>query len=467
MSQEFDLTVVGGGPGGYTCAIRASQLGLKVALIEKRKTLGGVCLNIGCIPSKALLESSEHYSQAQHDFKNHGIDLSSVKLNLSQMMKRKEKVVDELTKGVEFLMNKNKVKVFFGEGTFASENEIKVKLNDGGEETLKSKNFVVATGSDSNPLGFKIDEKKIISSTGALELTEVPKKLYVVGGGVIGLELGSVWSRLGSEVTVVEYAKNIAGNTDRAVVKTLQRSLEKQGIKFMLGYKVNSATETSKGLELEIEEVSSGKKEKHESSVVLISAGRLPYTKNLGLEKTKATTDKRGFIEVNHNYQSASPHIYAIGDVIPGPMLAHKAEEEGVCVAEIIAGQKGHVNYKTVPSVIYTWPEVASVGLSEEEAKKEYGKVKVGKFPFSANGRAKALGFTEGFAKVVAKTDNDEILGIHIIGPRASDMLGEAVVAMEFGGSAEDLALSFHAHPTLSEVLREAALDVDKRARQM
>lgn len=465
--QEFDLVIIGAGPGGYTSAIRASQLGLKTAIVEKGKTLGGTCLNIGCIPSKALLESSEHFSQAQHDFKNHGIDVSSVKLNLSQMMKRKNKIVTDLTNGVKFLMNKNKVTTFFGTGSFTSDTELNISLNDGKSKTIKAKSFIIATGSAPNPLGFNIDEKKIVTSTGALELENVPKKLYIIGGGVIGLELGSVWVRLGAEVTVVEFSKSIAGNTDKAIVKALHKSLEKQGIKFMLGHKVKSARETKKGISLEIENVTSGEKEKHECDVVLVAAGRVPYTQNLGLENTSVKVGDRGAIEINAHFQTAAPNIFAIGDVIPGPMLAHKAEEEGVCIAEMLAGQAGHINYKTVPSVIYTWPEVATVGITEEEAQTQFGKIKVGKFPFSANGRAKALGCTEGLVKVISKADNDELLGVHIMGPRASDMIAEAVVAMEFGGSAEDLARSFHAHPTLSEVMREAALDVDKRARQM
>lgn len=465
--QEFDLVIIGAGPGGYTAAIRASQLGLKTAIVEKSKTLGGTCLNVGCIPSKALLESSEHFSQAQHDFKNHGIDVSSVKLNLDQMMKRKSKIITDLTNGVAFLMNKNKVATFFGAGSFLNENELKVTLNAGGEETIKGKNFIIATGSAPNPLGFNIDEKKVVTSTGALELETVPKKLYVIGGGVIGLELGSVWKRLGSDVTVVEYGKTIAGSMDKAVNKAFKRSLDKQGLNFMLGHKVNTATEKGKGLTLEIENVDSGAKENVDCDVVLVAAGRMPHTQGLGLENTLVKTNDRGFIEINPQFQTGSSNIFAIGDVVPGPMLAHKAEEEGVCIAEMLSGQAGHINYKTVPWVIYTWPEVAWVGQTEEEAKAEFGKVKTGKFPFSANGRAMALGCTEGMVKVISRVDNDELLGVHILGPRASDMIAEAVVAMEFGGSAEDLARSFHAHPTLSEAMREAALDVDGNARQM
>jgi dihydrolipoamide dehydrogenase len=465
--QEFDLVVIGAGPGGYTNAIRASQLGLKTAIVEKMKTLGGTCLNIGCIPSKALLQSSENFVQAQHSFKDHGIDLKSVKLNLPQMMKRKEKVVSELTGGVAFLMNKNKVTTFFGSGSFVNDNELKVKLNDGGEESLKAKNFIIATGSEPNPLGFEIDEEKIVSSTGALDLKEVPKELVVIGGGVIGLELGSVWSRLGSNVTVIEFSKNIAGPTDKAIVKALHKSLEKQGLKFKLGHKVNSVKKLESGLELEVENVADGSKEKQKCDVVLVSAGRRPFTKGLGLENTSVKLDDRGRVEISDNFQTSAPNIFAIGDVVKGPMLAHKAEEEGVCLAEMLAGQAGHINYKTVPSVIYTWPEVATVGLTEEDAKAQFGKVKVGKFPFSANGRAKAMGFTEGMVKIISKQDTDELIGVHIFGANASDLITEAVVVMEFGGSAEDLARSFHAHPTLSEAVREAALDVDKRARQM
>lgn len=465
--SEFDLVIVGAGPGGYTGAIRASQLGLKVAIVEKRKTLGGTCLNVGCIPSKALLESSEHFAQAQHDFKGHGIDVSGVKLNLKQMMSRKTKVVSELTKGVEFLMNKNKVSVFFGEGRFKGDNELEVNLNSGEKQSLKSKNFMIATGSDVNSLGFEIDEKNIVSSTGALELEKVPKRLTVIGGGYIGLELGSVWQRLGTQVTVVEYGNRIAGTMDSTLAKALHKSLTKQGLLFLLGHKVNSAKKNKKEIEIEIENVKTGEKTTETTDVVLVSAGRIPYTANLGLENTTVQMDERGFIKVNENYQTNSPSIYAIGDVIPGPMLAHKAEEEGVAVAEILAGLGGHVNYHTVPGVIYTWPEVASVGFTEDQLKEQGASYKVGKFPFSANGRAKALGFTEGMVKVLSRKDNDQLLGVHIMGPRASDMISEAVVAMEFGGSAEDLARSFHAHPTLSEAVREAALDVDKRARQM
>ena len=463
----FDVVFIGAGPGGYIGAIKSAQLGLKTALIEKRKTLGGTCLNVGCIPSKALLQSSEHFSQARHEFKDHGINFSSVKLNLEKMMERKSKVVAELTQGVEFLMNKNKVRVFFGEGSFKNSKELEVKLNKGGSQIIESKAFVISTGSAANHLDFDIDEEQIVTSTGALELTSVPKKMIVIGGGVIGLELGSVWARLGSEVKIVEFTDKIAATCDSAIIKSLERSLKSQGLEFLKGHKVNHAEKNKKGqLDVEIENVASGEKTKNTCDVLLVAAGRIPFTASLGLENTKVKVNERGFIKVDNTFKTDEDNVYAIGDVIPGPMLAHKAEEEGVCLAEILAGHRASVNYKTVPSVIYTWPEVAWVGLTEEEAKAKY-KVKVGRFPFLANGRAKANGFTEGMVKIIAHKDTDELIGVHIIGPNASDLLAEATMAMEFGGSAEDIARAFHAHPTLSEAIREAALDVNKSARQM
>ncbi len=465
--EEFDLVIIGAGPGGYTSAIRASQLGLKTAIIEKEKTLGGTCLNVGCIPSKALLQSSEFFSQAQHDFKNHGIDFSSVKLNLSQMMKRKNKIVSDLTTGINFLMNKNKITTLFGTASFLNNKEILASLNNGDVKNIKAKNFIIATGSTPNSLGFNIDEKKIVSSTGALNLPTVPKKLYVIGGGVIGLELGSIWARLGSKVTIVEFEENIANGIDKSIVQTLHKSLEKQGLEFMLGHKVNSLVETKNSLNLKIQNLSKKSIKTHDCDIVLVATGRIPYTKGLGLENTCVELNKRGAIKVNSCFQSSASNIFAIGDVIQGPMLAHKAEEEGVCIAEILAGQAGHVNYKTIPSVIYTWPEVASVGLTEEEASSQFKKIKVGKFPFSANGRAKALGCTQGMVKIISKAHSDEVVGVHIIGPNASEIIAEAVITMEFQGSTEDIARSFHAHPTLSEAIREAALDVNKCARQL
>ncbi len=467
-TESFDVVFIGAGPGGYTGAIKAAQLGLKTAIVEKRKSLGGTCLNIGCIPSKALLQSSEKFAEAKHDFKNHGIDLSSVKLNLDKMMERKSKVVTELTKGIEFLMNKNKVTVFFGEGSFKNSTDLEVSLNAGGATTLKAKSFIVSTGSAPNHLNFDIDEETVVTSTGALELKKVPKKMIVIGAGVIGLELGSVWTRLGSKVKVIEFSDKIASTCDGAIIKSFERSLKSQGMEFLKGHKVNKADKNTKGqLEVEIEEVTTGAKTTEVCDVLLVAAGRIPFTASLGLENTKVVKDERGFIAVNESFQTDDENIYAIGDVIPGAMLAHKAEEEGVCIAELLSGHRAKVNYKTLPSVIYTWPEVAWVGLTEEEAKRDFGKVKVGKFPFTANGRAKANGFTEGMVKMIAHPETDELIGAHIIGPNASDLLSEVTMAMEFGGSAEDVARAFHAHPTLTEAVREAALDVDKSARQM
>ena len=466
----FDLVIIGAGPGGYTSAIRASQLGLKVALVEKRKTLGGTCLNIGCIPSKALLESSEYYVQSLKDFKNHGIEIKSVKLNLKKMMERKDQVVQNLTHGVEFLMKKNKVQTFFGHGQIKSKNEVQVKYENGKSEILKAQNILLATGSVPNTLpSIEVDEKNIVSSTGALSLSHVPAHMVVIGGGYIGLELGSVWNRLGSKVTVIEFGPKIAATMDSHIGKLLHQSLEKQGLKFELHSKVTQAQVQRKEgpVNLSIESVKDGSTKKMKANVVLVATGRRPLSENLGLEALNVQKDEHHFLKVNEHYQTSEPHIYAIGDLIPGPMLAHKAEEEGVAVAEHLAGRSGHVNYLTVPGVIYTWPEVASVGYTEDQLKTAEVPYSSGRFPFAANGRAQSLGFTEGQVKILAHKDTDQILGVHIIGPRASDIISEAVVAMEFGASSEDLARTFHAHPTLSETLREAALDVDNRARQM
>lgn len=466
----FDLIIIGGGPAGYTGAVRAAQLGLKVALIEKRKTLGGTCLNVGCIPSKALLESSEHYTQSLHELGTHGVDIiGEVKLNLEKMMARKDKIVSELTGGVQYLMKKNKVQTFNGFGKIKSKNEVEVKLEDGSTEILETKNIMLATGSVPNTLpGIEIDEQFIVSSTGALELPNVPEQMIVIGGGYIGLELGSVWQRLGSQVTVVEFGSKIAGTMDAQIGKLLHRSLEKQGLKFMLDAKVTSAkVQDNNKINVVIESVKDGSKQEMTVDCVLVATGRRPYSEGLGLETVNIEKSKHGFVTVNNHYQTSVQNIYAVGDLIEGPMLAHKAEEEGVAVAEILAGKPGHVNYLTVPGVIYTWPEVASVGYTEEQLKEKNIAYSSGKFPFTANARAKALGMTEGQVKVLADKETDAILGVHIMGPRASDMIAEAVVAMEFGASSEDLARSFHAHPTLSEAVREAALDVDKRARQM
>ncbi|MCO5114011.1 MAG: dihydrolipoyl dehydrogenase [Bdellovibrionaceae bacterium] len=464
----FDLVVIGAGPGGYTSAIRASQLGLKVAIIEKRKTLGGTCLNIGCIPSKALLDSSEHYIQAQEEFEDHGLTVSGIKINLDRMMGRKDKVVSDLTSGVAYLMKKNKVETFYGFGKIKNANTVEVRLDSGETTSLETKNILLATGSAANTLpGIEIDEQNIVSSTGALSLPVIPEHLVVIGAGVIGLELGSVWKRLGSKVTVIEYGSKIAASSDTATSKLLQRSLTKQGMEFVLEAKVNSAqVNKNNKVEVEYEGVKTGEKQKLVVDTVLVATGRRPYSEGLGLEDLGIEKNKAGFVMVNSHYQTTVPNIYAIGDLIPGPMLAHKAEEEGVAVAETLAGLPGHVNYMTVPSVIYTWPELASVGYTEEELKDKKIAYNAGKFPFTANGRAKSLGCTDGQVKILADKETDQILGVHILGPRASDMIAEAVVAMEFGASAEDIARSFHAHPTLSEVMREAALDVNKAARQ-
>lgn len=478
MAEVFDLVIVGGGPAGYTGAIRAAQLGLKVAIVEKRGTLGGTCLNVGCIPSKALLDSSEHYSMASHGaFDEHGVKLSKVELDLKAMMERKSKVVKGLTDGVAFLMKKNKISYFIGTGKLLSANQVEVTLNDGGssgaganaarKEVLETKNVMLATGSVVTELPFaKVDEKTIVSSTGALELDKVPKHLIVIGGGVIGLELGSVWMRLGAEVTVVEYGPMICGATDQGAAKSLHKILQKQGMKFSLSTKVTGIEVKGSNVTVKAEALEGGKAIEFKGDKVLVSVGRKAYSEGLGLEALGIKKDSRGVVEVDDHFRTNVKGVYAVGDLIRGPMLAHKAEEEGVAVAEIIAGKPGHVNYETVPSVIYTWPELASVGATEEQLKKDGRAYRVGQFPFIANGRARAMSETDGQVKILADEKTDRILGCHIVGPRASDILSEIVIAMEFGGSAEDIARSFHGHPTLSEVVREAALAVDKRARQ-
>lgn len=469
--STFDLVIIGGGPAGYTGAIRASQLGLKVAVVEKRGTLGGTCLNVGCIPSKALLESSEHYAMAAHgDFAQHGVKMAKVELDLKAMMDRRVKIVKGLTDGIQFLMKKNKVTVFDGMGSLKGKSSegfaISVKLKDGKTEELVGKKVMLATGSVPSELPFaKFDSKKVISSTEALELDQVPKKLLVIGGGVIGLELGSVWQRLGSEVTVIEYAPMICGATDQGIAKQLLKILEKQGMKFSLSTKVSAVEASGSGVTVKAE-AADGAKVEFKGDLVLVAAGRKPYSEGLGLETVGLKVDNRGMMPIDDHFQTAVPGIYAVGDLVRGPMLAHKAEEEGVAVAEILAGKPGHVNYETVPSVIYTWPEVASVGASEEQLKTQGKAFKVGTFPFIANGRARALGMTDGQVKILADEKTDRILGVHIIGPRASEIISEAVMAMEFYASSEDIARSFHGHPTLAEVIREAALAVDKRARQ-
>lgn len=459
MTEAFDVMVIGGGPGGYVAAIRAAQLGLKVACVEKRGALGGTCLNVGCIPSKALLESSEKFEDANHEFAKHGID-AKVSLNLTNMMKRKDEVVDGLTKGIEGLFKKNKITYIKGHGTLTGANSVQVE-----KETYQAKHIIIATGSEVTPLpGITIDEERIVSSTGALALKAVPKKLVVIGAGVIGLELGSVWRRLGAEVQVIEYLDRITPGMDNDVSKQFQKILEKQGIGFTLSTKVTSAKASKSGVELTLEPAAGGKAEKLTADVVLVAVGRRPYTNSLGLDAVGVKMDAKGRIETNGHWQTNVPSIYAIGDVIAGPMLAHKAEDEGVAVAEVIAGQKPHVNYNTIPGVIYTWPEVANVGKTEEELKAANIAYNVGKFPFLANSRGRSSGQTDGFVKILADKTTDEVLGVHIIGPHAGTMIHEVCVAMEFGASAEDIARTCHAHPTLNEAVKEAALAVAGRA---
>jgi dihydrolipoamide dehydrogenase len=469
MSETFDLVIIGAGPGGYVGAVKAAQLGLKTAIIEKDPTLGGTCLNVGCIPSKALLDSSEQYDMARSHFSELGIKIGDVSLDLTTMMGRKEKVVKDLTKGVAYLMRKHKVTVFEGLGTIQDQNTVVVTGKDGSKTPVVTKNIMIATGSVPNALPtLQFDGKNIISSTEALSLPAVPKHLIVVGGGVIGLELGSVWLRLGAKVTVVEFADRICGGMDKQTSEALKRILEKQGFVFQLSTKVMGARIASSGVSVTLESREGEKLPNLEGDVVLVAAGRKPYTDGLGLEALGIEKDKAGRVVVDEHLRTKKhPNIYAIGDAIAGPMLAHKAEEEGVAVAETVAGKHGHVNYFTVPSIVYTWPEVASVGFTEEQLKEKETEYKAGKFPFTPNGRAKAMGFTDGFVKILADKKTDRVLGVHIVGPRASDMIAEAVMAMEFGGSAEDIARAFHAHPTLSEVMREAALAVDNQSRQM
>ena len=465
---QFDLIIIGSGPGGYICAIRAAQLGLRTAIIEKDKTFGGTCLNVGCIPSKALLESSEHYQAVQHDLASHGVKVSKFELDLPTMLARKDKVVKQNTEGIAFLFKKNKITSFNGFGKVVAQGKVEVKYEDGKTETLTTKSICIATGSVPVELPFlKFDEKRIVSNTGALIIPQVPKKMIVVGGGVIGLELGSVWQRLGAEVTVIEYTNRLGGATDQDCMNVLKRNLEKEGMKFLLSTKVTGSKVVSDGVEVTYEALADGKATTAIADVVLVSTGRKPFSTGVGVEEMGIAKDPQGRIVIDKHYQTNVPGIYAIGDVVQGPMLAHKAEEEGVALAEMLAGKAGHVNYDTVPGVIYTHPEVATVGLTEEQCKEKGIEFNVGKFPFLANGRARAKGFTEGFVKIIADKKTDKILGAHMVGPGVSELIHEVIVCMEFGGSSEDLARSFHAHPTLSEVVREAALAVEKRARQM
>lgn len=456
--NSYDVTVIGSGPGGYVAAIRAAQLGFKTAIIEKT-SLGGTCLNVGCIPSKALLDSSEHYHNAVHNFAAHGIDVEAPKVNFSQMIQRKREVVDANVKGIEYLMGKNKIEVHNGIGSFKDATHVIVTKDDGSTEEIESKYIIVATGSYSTELPFaKTDKERIITSTEALELKEVPKHLIVIGGGVIGLELGSVYLRLGSEVTVVEFMDRIIPGMDGALSKELTKVLKKQGMKFHTSTKVTEVTNNGGGVTVKAED-KKGEQLTFEGDYVLVSVGRSPYTQGLGLENAGIETDERGRIKTNSHLQTNVANVYAIGDVVAGAMLAHKAEEEGVLVAEQLAGQKPHIDYNLIPGVVYTWPEVAAVGKTEEQLKESGAKYKVGSFPFRALGRARASMDLDGFVKILADEATDEVLGIHIIGARAADLVAEAVVAMEYRASAEDIARMSHAHPTFAEAMKEAALD--------
>ena len=464
MENNFDLVVIGGGPGGYVCAIRAAQLGLKTACVESRGALGGTCLNVGCIPSKSLLNLSENFRKAKKDFNQQGIEIDGIKLNIEKMMSNKNKSIQVLTKGVEFLFKKNKVNYFKGKGVLLSKNDIVIYESNNKRTNIKSKNIVIATGSTVSSLpGIEINEKNIVSSTGALSFDKVPTKLAVIGGGYIGLEMGSVWSRLGSEVTVIEYLDFITPGMDREISNEFQKILSKQGIKFKMGSKVESVEDKGKFVLISYTNVKNSSKEVLEVDKVLVSVGRKPYTEGLNLSKVGVKKDSKGRIEVNNKLQTSVNNIYAIGDVIKGPMLAHKAEEEGIAVAEILAGQAGHVNYDVIPGVVYTSPEVATVGKTEEQLKEEKKSYKTGKFPFLANSRAKVNNETEGFVKILADSKTDKVLGVHIIGPHCGDMIAEMALAMEFGASAEDIARTCHAHPTHTEAIKEAALAVDKR----
>ena len=464
MENNFDIVVIGGGPGGYVCAIRASQLGLKTACIESRGALGGTCLNVGGIPSKSLLNLSENFHKAKKDFNQQGIEIDGIKLNIQKMMTNKNKSIQVLTKGVEFLFKKNKVTYFKGKGVLFSKNDVVIYESDNKRNNIKAKNIVIATGSTVTSLpSINIDEKNIVSSTGALSFDKVPKKLAVIGGGYIGLEMGSVWSRLGSEVTVIEYLDHITPGMDREISNEFQKILTKQGIKFKMGSRVDTVKNKGGKVLITYTDLKKSKKENIEVDKVLVSVGRKPYTEGLNLTKVGVKKDNQGRIEVNDKLQTSIKNIYAIGDVIKGPMLAHKAEEEGIAVAEILAGQAGHVNYDVIPGVIYTSPEVATVGKTEEQLKSENKSYKVGKFPFLANSRAKVNNETDGFVKILADNKTDKVLGVHIIGPHCGDMIAEMALAMEFGASSEDIARTCHAHPTHTEAIKEAALAVDKR----
>ncbi len=466
--MTYDVAIIGSGPGGYVAAIRCAQLGMKTAIIERYNTLGGTCLNVGCIPSKALLDSSEHYHNAATNFTEHGIELKNLKVNLAQMIKRKGEVVKLTSDGVAFLMKKNKVDIYTGHGSFLDAKTIEIKKDDGTVEKLSAAKIIIATGSKPSSLpGITIDKKRIITSTEALKLEEIPKHLIVIGGGVIGLELGSVYARLGSKVSVVEFMDGIIPAMDKILGKELQRSLKKLGFEFYLNHKVTAVSANGKEVTL-VAENKKAERIEIKGDYCLVAVGRKPYTENLGLEKAGVKLDERGRVEVDEHLETNVKGIYAIGDVIKGPMLAHKAEDEGVFVAEVMAGQKPHINYLTIPGVVYTWPEVASVGYTEEQLIEKVIKYKVGSFPFRASGRARASMDIDGLVKVLADETTDEILGVHMIGPRAADMIAEAMVAMEFRASAEDIGRMCHPHPTFSEALKDACLDASaKRALQI
>ncbi|WP_319412421.1 dihydrolipoyl dehydrogenase [uncultured Cohaesibacter sp.] len=462
--MSYDLVVIGTGPGGYVCAFRAAQLGMKVAVVEKRSTHGGTCLNVGCIPSKALLHASELFEEAGHEFANMGIKVGKPSLDLKAMMGHKQDVIDSNVGGVDFLFKKNKIDVFHGKGKILAAGKVEVTPEEGDVQIVEAKAIVIATGSDVAPLpGVEIDEKHVVSSTGALELDKVPGKLVVVGAGVIGLELGSVWRRLGAEVTVVEFLDRILPGMDGEVVKNAQRIFKKQGFDFKLGTKVTGVEKHKKGVKVTLEPAKGGEASELEADIVLVAIGRRPYTEGLGLEEVGVALDERGRVATDGHFKTNIKGIYAIGDVIAGPMLAHKAEDDGVALAETLAGQAGHVDYNLVPGVVYTMPEIAVIGKSEEQLKEAGIAYNVGKFPFTANGRAKAQRHTDGFVKILADKASDKVLGVHMIGAGVGEMIHEASVLMAFSGSAEDLARTIHAHPTLSEAVKEAALAVDKR----
>ncbi|MEH2504814.1 dihydrolipoamide dehydrogenase [Bradyrhizobium sp. AZCC 1578] len=464
---SYDLVVIGTGPGGYVCAVRAAQLGMKVAVVEKNPTLGGTCLNVGCMPSKALLHASEMFEEAAHSFAKMGVSISAPKLDLPSMMNFKQQGIDGNVKGVEFLMKKNKIDVLYGAGKILGTGKVEVSAN-GKSQTVETKNIVIATGSDIARLkGIEIDEKRVVSSTGALSLEKVPERLLIIGAGVIGLELGSVWKRLGADVMVVEFLDRILPGMDGEVAKQFQRILEKQGFVFKLGAKVTAVDASGKTLKATVEPAAGGAAETIETDVVLVCIGRVPYTEGLGCKEAGIALDNRGRVQIDAHFATSLKGVYAIGDVVAGPMLAHKAEDEGVACAEIIAGQAGHVNYDVIPGVVYTTPEVSSVGKTEEELKQAGVAYTSGKFPFTANGRSKVNQTTDGFVKVLADAKTDRVLGVHIVGREAGEMIQEAAVLMEFGGSAEDLARTCHAHPTRSEAIKEAALAVGKRAIHM